>query len=376
MGGSEFLPLLREFLFPDRTQQHAITVLDGRLMPNDELEEAPLFSEHRVSEPDDVIMGSSGQVYVSTGNEVIRFTADGERNPDPFVKLSGKAGALAWGPDGRLYICVDGYGLVCVTPDGESHDVLRTSNGGPLECLTSVAVSSKGVAYVTDGSRSHTAEDWVWDLFEQNRSGRLIAIDLRSGENNVLARDLAFPAGICLSADGRNLIMSEAWSHSLWGLPLGANGDLGGRKHLVRGNMPGYPSRVSMANRTSYWLAVFALRTHLVEFVLSQPAYKKRMMESIPSEYWIRPTLRTLNSGLEPLQGGSMKKLGRTKPWAPPRAYGLAVLIDDAGAVLDSRHSRADGTRHGVTSARQYGDTVLIAVKGGDVVVAAGANDD
>ena len=72
------------------------------------------------------------------------------------------------------------------------------------------------------------------------------------------------------------------------------------------------------------------------------------MMEEIDPRYWIAPALRSGNTFLEPMQGGSLKTMGVLKPWAPPRSYGLVIRLDDAGPVRYSLHSRVDGKHHGI----------------------------
>jgi hypothetical protein len=93
------------------------------------------------------------------------------------------------------------------------------------------------------------------------------------------------------------------------------------------------------------------------------------MMRTIDPDYWIRPALHSLDSPLEPLQGGAIKKLGVKKPWAPPRSYGMVLRLDGDGEILASLQSPADGTRHGISSVRQQGDIVYIAAQGGDTIL-------
>ena len=47
--------------------------------------------------------------------------------------------------------------------------------------------------------------------------------------------------------------------------------------------------------------------------------------------------------------------MGIHKPWAPSRSYGLVVRLDAAMRPVASFHSRANGHRHGVTSAIEVG---------------------
>ena len=58
--------------------------------------------------------------------------------------------------------------------------------------------------------------------------------------------------------------------------------------------------------------------------------------------------------------------MGIHKPWSPSRSYGLVVRLDAAMQPVTSFHSRANGTRHGVTSAVETDGRVLVASKGGD----------
>ncbi|MDP3525151.1 MAG: strictosidine synthase, partial [Hoeflea sp.] len=121
------------------------------------------------------------------------------------------------------------------------------------------------------------------------------------------------------------------------------------------------------------WLAIFAPRSQLVEFVLRERAYKTRMIAEVPRPFWIAPSLRTGRSFYEPLQGGSVKQLGLLKPWAPTLSSGLCVRLDRAFQPVESLHSRADGATHGVTDMGEHQGRVFIAASGDGVVVASHA---
>ena len=71
-------------------------------------------------------------------------------------------------------------------------------------------------------------------------------------------------------------------------------------------DLPGYPSRLTARSRKrDIWLAVFAPRAQLIEFVLREDEYRGRMMEEIEPEYWIAPSLIIRARFLEPVQGGA-----------------------------------------------------------------------
>ena len=96
-------------------------------------------------------------------------------------------------------------------------------------------------------------------------------------------------------------------------------------------NFTGYPARIVRGAGGHYWLAFFALRTQLTEFILREHAFRTRMMANVPPHLWVGPTLGGAFDYREPTQIGRIKKLGIQKPWAPPRSYGLVARLDAEG---------------------------------------------
>jgi hypothetical protein len=82
----------------------------------------------------------------------------------------------------------------------------------------------------------------------------------------------------------------------------------------VTDDLPGYPSRIVPATGGGAWLTCFILRTQLVEFVLREPTYRKRMIAEIDPAYWIAPALNSGNTFLEPMQGAQRDRAGKKKP--------------------------------------------------------------
>ncbi|HEY0484972.1 MAG TPA: SMP-30/gluconolactonase/LRE family protein [Mycobacteriales bacterium] len=363
MPATETLHLIREFLFPGRYERAAIPSLDGGLAANDALDAFDTVTSEPVTEPDDVLVGPDGAVRVTSGRRVLRVTGGAV---ETVATLPGDAGAMAWAADGSLLVCVAGHGLFRVEPDGGSPQLVadRGSDDRPLHCLTAVAVAADGSVYLTDGSTAHSGPDWIRDLMERNAAGRVLRWDGRDRTAQVLRGGLAYPHGVTLAGDGSGLLVTEAWRHRIVRLSL----DGASVRDMTR-TLPGYPARITPGPDGTYWVALFAMRTQLVEFVLTQREYVAEMMRTIDPDFWIRPALRTLNSGLAPLQGGQVIKLGVLKPWAPPRSYGLVARFDADGDPIESFHSRPGGGRHGITGVRQSGDTLFVAAKGGDQVL-------
>ena len=154
------------------------------------------------------------------------------------------------------------------------------------------------------------------------------------------------------------VLVSESWRHRI----IAITPD--GSRRTVLDNLPVYPSRLSPAASGGFWLTAFTARTQLVEFVLRESAYRRRMMNEIDPEYWIAPKLKSGQSFLEPMQGAHIKTMGVVKPWAPPRSYGLVIRLNADGLPLYALHSRVDGINHGIVAAVEMDGSLYALAKG------------
>lgn len=338
----------------------AVTVppLDGALRPNRGLDEAlwraPLPGADCLAVVSDTLLASSGKAVRALDGETWRTWLDYEADIACIAALG----------DGALAVALASGDVIVV---GGEHDG-RTYRAGPdARCITAMAANGTSL-YVANGSAVNAPENWQRDLLQRNASGSIWRIDLASAASTRLADDLAWPAG--LAVDGETLVYSEAWKHRL--VRIDAAG--AGQACMVYTDLPGYPGRIASAT-DGCWLAVFAPRTQLVEFVLREPAYARRMQAEMPKPYWIAPTLRAGRSFYEPLQGGGVKHLGLLKPWAPTLSAGLCIALDTAFQPRFSLHSRADGGTHGVTSVVEHAGRVFAASSGDGVVVAIPVED-
>ncbi|MBO6718297.1 MAG: hypothetical protein JJ913_10110 [Rhizobiaceae bacterium] len=327
----------------------AVTVppLDGALRPNQMLDEAgKRFALADV----DCLSVADGKLLASAGDTV--FALDGRGKWKQRLQAEGQISCICTAGRGRLAVAL-ANGEILI--DGER------LGGARINCPIALAEAG-GVLYVASGSATNAPDDWQRDLLERNASGSLWRIDVASGKAEQIASGLAWPAGLAI--DGNSIVVSEAWKHRLVRYDL-ANP---GKPDVLYHDLPGYPGRISRA-ATGWWLAVFAPRSQLVEFVLREPVYRKRMLDEVEPAFWVSPKLRSGSSFYEPLQGGGVKHLGVVKPWAPAMSAGLSVRLDEAFQPVASLQSRADGSTHGVTSVLEHDGQVYVAARGDGVVV-------
>jgi hypothetical protein len=322
-----------------------IPIFDGALKPNQMLEGAEVVAEFE--DANDIAADRDG-ILIAGGSRIVRLGGS------EVAKFDRTVTALCVLPDGGIAVALDGKELRVRggTLDG------FTSTGpanAPFHAANAISHLGDGRFAVTDGSLQHPFDHWVHDLMGRGSSGRLIVVDPNDGQARELARGLEYAFGACpMNGD---ILVSESWRHRLI-----AVGD--GRPRPVLTRLPVYPSRLVPAAGGGFWLTAFTARTQLIEFVLRETAYRRRMIKEIAPEHWIAPRLRSGESYLEPMQGAHLRTMGVLKPWAPPRSYGLAVRLSATGQPLYSLHSRVDGINHGVVAAAEFGGALYLLAKG------------
>jgi Strictosidine synthase len=335
--------------------------MDGALKPNQGLDEARCLIS--IAEPDNLIL-HGGSALFSSGASIVGL--DGKPANLSLPAFKSRIAALAASAEGAIAVALDSGEILVF---GGRHDGATPARAvaGRFKCPTALSFVGEDMLLVAEGSSVHGPEDWQRDLLEQSPSGSVWRFDLVSGESICLSDKLAFPYGILPIGDGQEMLVSESWRHRLLRLSTGAPSP----PKVVLQDLPGYPARLVPARNGETWICVFAPRSQLIEFTLREKKFRNRMMQEVASPYWIAPQLRSGVSFHEPLQGGAVKQMGILKPWAPTRSYGLVIRADHNLLPVASLHSRADGSRHGITSCLELDGSLLAASKGGNMVLSS-----
>jgi hypothetical protein len=330
--------------------------MDGAFRPNDLLDAASTISE--MPAPDCLAVTSRG-LLVSSGRSLFRVDKPGE---GPVASFDAAISALAGLPDGGAAVGLTDGRIAFI---GGRCDGKTIAANPEATCITALAPARDGALLVANGSATNAPADWKRDLMEKNASGSVWRIESRDNVYQRLAADLAYPYG--LVEEAASVVVSESWRSALTRISPGATG----RTETVLEDLPGYPSRLARDGDDAIWLALFAPRSQLVEFVLSEDRYRRRMIDEVNTDHWVAPCLRAGRSPLEPTQQGGVKQLGVLKPWSPNRSYGLVARLDSAYRPIASLHSRANGRRHGVTSCMAFDGSLFFCAKGDGIVASS-----
>ncbi|NRA86739.1 MAG: hypothetical protein HRU28_04945 [Rhizobiales bacterium] len=331
-----------------------VPTLDGAFRTNDLLESAELFVEKIGA---DCLANANGRLILSAGHQVYEMNKNECKS---IAKFEAKVTALA-AYEENFAVGLENGGVEII---GGRHEGKYFPN---VNCATSIILNSDELI-VAEGSDCLLADEWARDLLEKNNYGKVISLNLKTKKQKIIADGAAWAGGLVATPNGEVLV-TQSWRHCL------SKVDDLREKGAVCANLPGYPSRISIAVDGGYWMAIFGMRTQLLEFILREHQYRKQMLETVPPEYWIAPTLVSRENFMDPMQQGAVKKLGIKKPWAPPRSYGLVVKLDKNFQPQYSLHSRVGGLRHGVTSMVEVDGCLYVVSRGAGQVLTLDITD-
>jgi len=331
-----------------------VPVMDGPFLPNQKLETAAVAAA--LPDADNLVV-HKGALFASSGNRLMRAGADGgfelvEAFKHPISALASHGETLAIG--------LDGHGVEIRGGAFDNKSFAANNNG--LHCVTAAAFASDGELFLCSGSAMARPHEWRRSLLQLDASGAVLKLDLRTGSVARTLGDLAWPAGIALARD--KMFVAESWRHRIFAAPRA-----GGRAEVALGNLPAYPARIIASSAGGYWLSFYSVRNQLVEFILQEGEYRRRMLSEIPEPFWMAPTLSSGQHFREPMQGSQLKQMGILKPYAVSRSYGLVAYCDAAMSPLGSLHSRADGERHGAVAACERNGVLYVASRGSHAVL-------
>ena len=327
--------------------------LDGVLRPNSVLDEAASLAN--VEAPDDLAV-AFGSLFISSGKQLLRVKSMGDA-PEPWRSFAAPIAALAAAPGGRLAVALSDSTVIACDASGLTEELTpRHALPGPPSAM---CFMPDGELLITVGASGYDAE-WRRDLLSEGRSGSVWLVAGAGSTMRCLAGGLSWASGVI--APGGSVIVAEAWRHRLVELRPGLPPVPAGAE------LPGYPGRLKDDGGDGLLLSMFAPRSRLVELVIRQKQYRRRMLADLQPDDWIAPSLRSGRSLTSPMQGGAVRVQGVFKPWAPSFSFGLVLKLDTGCQPRTSFHSRADGRRHGITACLAWQGDAIFASKGDDTV--------
>ncbi|TGZ68548.1 hypothetical protein CRM22_004219 [Opisthorchis felineus] len=174
----------------------------------------------------------------------------------------------------ELIVADTHLGLFSVSLIDGTHKKLFPLDGNfKVTCFNDFDILPNGTVILSESSTEFPMDDIMNIIFSARPSGRILSIDLATGEWHQLMGGLAFPNGVQLHRDGESVLVAETVTSRIHRVPLD-----GSPPTLFGGELPGVPDNIRASPRGGYWVPVANLKdtfiSHLTERTRQMPALR------------------------------------------------------------------------------------------------------
>jgi ribose transport system permease protein len=326
--------LASTYLDPVVLELDEVQGMDG-LMPGavaPKLSGATLIGSGKIEGPEDVLLDVNDNLYCGTRDgRIMRFAPPHHTDVSVLAKIGGRPLGLAFDAEGRIVTCVAGMGLVRVTLDGEvelltdqtERSLFSVQDDTTIRMADDLDIAPDGTIYFTDATKRYDIADWGLDLLEGRPNGRLLSFEPLSRKTRTVCDNLIFPNGVCLTHDGKHLLVASSWTCSILIFDLR---NMSASPRIFIQGLPGYPDNVNRASDGGYWIALAGMRNPVMDEAMKIPGLRRRMTRRVPPTNWLFGNLNI---------GGVLK-------------------ADGAGRICDALWDRPDGPLYMITSMREH----------------------
>lgn len=317
-------------------------VLDmGKMAPEfgvTKLDGASLLGVGEVDGPEDVILDRDGNLYCGTRNgRIMRLFAPDYKRIETYAKTGGRPLGMAFDADERLVVCVAGMGLYRISGRDEIERLTSQTKRSwtsieddrQIRMADDLDIAPDGRIYFTDATKRYEMETWGLDLLEGRPNGRLLCYDPATDTTSTVCDNMIFPNGVCVTHDGRHLLVASTWTCSILMFDLARMQD--GPKYFARG-LPGYPDNINRASDGGYWIALAGMRSPVIDLAMDDPGFRLRMAKRVPPTNWLFGNLNI---------GGVLKSSA-------------------AGQIVDAYWDKSDGPLYMITSMREHHGSLFL----------------
>jgi sugar lactone lactonase YvrE len=252
--------------------------LTGTWEPNDALAGLELLPVPGTGPEDVAVMPEGDLVTGLDDGRLCRLSTDGQR-VEVIAHTGGRPLGIEARDDGTLVVCDAKRGLLLVTPDTGTVEVLVDGiDGIPLTFTNNAAVHPDGSVLFTDSSQRFGIDHFKADLLEHSRTGRLLR--WRDGEVDVVAEGFAFANGVAVTHDGDAVLVAETAAYRISRVWLG--GERAGEREVVVDNLPAFPDNLSVGSDGTVWAALPSTRDRSLDLLLPRPPILRKAVWALP----------------------------------------------------------------------------------------------
>lgn len=244
--------------------------LTGKFAANDMLAPARGIDLGEHDGPEDIALGTDGNLYATThGGAIIRISP-GDSSIDVLADPGGRSLGIETDADGSLLIANAYTGIQRVAMDGTVTDLVTHVDGTPLVYADDVAVAGTGKIYFSEASTKFgaeaaggTLEGSLLDMLEHGANGFIAEHDPATGETRIIIDDLNFANGVAVSEDDQFLLVAETGSYRI--LKHWLEGEKAGTTEVLIDNLPGFPDNINNGLNGRFWIGLVNPRNEFLD---------------------------------------------------------------------------------------------------------------
>jgi sugar lactone lactonase YvrE len=304
----------------------------GPHLPNTRLTDLHLVSLGGGAGPEHVALGPDGKLYVAVdGGKIIRMQADGSV-PEVWANSGGRVLGFDFDAAGRLIAADAMRGLLAIDSGPErtitvlADHVQDHGQSDPIRYADAVVVAKNGKIYLSDASRHFGAKQFggtfnasVLDIVEHDPTGRILEYDPATRQLRVVLHGLSFANGLALSADESALFVAETGAYRVWKIDPAAR-DL---------NAAAIAAAADAGDASQSTPQARILLANL-------PGYPDNLMRGMHGRIWLglaKPRGAALDNMAEiPFLRDITMRLPKVL-WPVPPAYGHVIAFDEEGKM-------------------------------------------